>query len=101
MTALSLNLLLAFSVVLTGIGVWKLVQSIRLISHLRSNTMKRKLLALAALAALSTGANAALSTEVTGAITGAGTDAAAAVGLMIVVAVSIWALRKVARLFGN
>ena len=46
-------------------------------------------------------ASAALSTEVTTAITGAGTDATAAVGLMIVVAVSIWALRRVARLFGG
>lgn len=64
--------------------------------------MKRKLLALAALSALSIQhANAALDAAVTTAISGAGTDAATAVGLMIVVAVSIWALRKVAKLFGN
>lgn len=46
-------------------------------------------------------ASAALSTEVTTAISGAGTDAATAIGLMIVVAVSIWALNRVRRLFGG
>lgn len=65
--------------------------------------MKRKLQALAALAVLSAPmtAMAALPTGVDTAISGAGTDAATALGLMIVVAVGIWALRKVVKLFGN
>ena len=64
--------------------------------------MKRNLIALTVLSVASvTSAHAALDAAVTTAISGAGTDAATAVGLMIVVAVSIWALRKVARLFGN
>ena len=62
--------------------------------------MKQKLLALAVLA-VPTSAFAALPTGVDTAISGAGTDAATALGLMIVVAVGIWALRKVVRLFGN
>jgi len=63
--------------------------------------MKRKLFALSALAAASAPSFAALPSGVDTTITGAGTDVVAAVGLMIGVAVSIWAIKKVYNLFGR
>ncbi len=44
---------------------------------------------------------AALPAGVDAAITGAGADAATALGAIIVVAVGIWALRKIVGLFGR
>jgi hypothetical protein len=63
--------------------------------------MKQKLLALAVLAVASQSAFAALPAGVETAITGAGTDSATALAAIIVVLVGIWALRKVAGLFGR
>lgn len=60
----------------------------------------KKIVAVLALAVPSI-SFAALPSGVSDAISGAGTDASTALGLMIVVAVGIWALRKVVRLFGN
>jgi hypothetical protein len=64
--------------------------------------MKRKLLALAALASVSaTSAFAALPTGVDTAITGAYTDVVTAVGLMISGAVLVFAVRKVLSVLGG
>lgn len=63
--------------------------------------MKRKLIALAALAVITTPAMAELPAGVTTAITGAGTDAGTALAAIIVVAVGIWALKRVKALFGS
>lgn len=63
--------------------------------------MKRKLLALAALAAASAPAFAELPAGVEASIQGAYTDAAAAVGLMIIGAALIFAAKKVLGLFGR
>lgn len=61
----------------------------------------KRIFNVVALSAVSTGAFAALPAGVETAITGAGTDAGLALAAIIVVAVGIWALRKIVGLFGR
>ena len=63
--------------------------------------MKRKLLALAALAAVSVPAFAELPAAVGTSITTAYADAGIAVGLMIAGAALLWGTKKVLHLFGR